>query len=89
MTITVRSARLTDYPTVRSIITDAFKDDEQHLWDYLVANDPAMAPECVRLALGPDGEPVACTVALPRSIMGPRGPVSGSVVTLVARRPVC
>ncbi|MFZ5826242.1 MAG: GNAT family N-acetyltransferase [Bacillota bacterium] len=87
MSIIVRSARADDYPAVRTLIADAFKSDEQHLWDYLVANDPALTPESVRLALGPDGEPVACTVVLPRTVMGPQGPVSGSIVTLVACRP--
>lgn len=87
MTIPVRGARPEELPALRQLMLDAFQGDEHLLWDYLCENDPGMTPEAIRVALSPQGEPVACTVALPRRIMGPHGPVDGAILTLVACRP--
>ncbi len=46
-----------------------------------------MTPDCIRLALTLAGEVAACTVVLPRIVQGPRGPVGGAVITLVACQP--
>ncbi|MFZ5817747.1 MAG: GNAT family N-acetyltransferase [Bacillota bacterium] len=87
MTIQTRSARLEEYPQIREILQEAFGDDEVQLWDHLVAHDPALTPDTIRVALDPRGRPVACTVVLPRTIQGPQGPVPAAVTTLVACRP--
>ncbi len=88
--IQTRGARLEDYPTVRDIIAQAFdSNDEADLWDYLVAHDPALRPEGVRLATAvvAGDRPVACTVVLPRRIRARREWVDGAVITLVACHP--
>jgi len=83
----VRAATPEDFPALRDILARAFKtDDEANLWDYLLANDPSLTPECVRVAVR-DGAPVACTVVLPRELRGREGWVPGAIVTLVACDP--
>lgn len=84
---TVRAATVEDYPRIRELMALAFPtEDEALLWDHLVANDAALKPEGVRLALA-GGRPVACTVVLPRMVRARRGFVPGAIVTLVACDP--
>lgn len=88
MTISVRGARSAEFPVIREVLGAAFKHDEVDLWDNLAAHDASMTPERVIVAEGPDGEPVACTVYLPRRIRLADGRwVPGAIVTLVACRP--
>jgi len=83
----LRAAVRNEYAAIREIIARAFKADEADLWDYLVAHDPALQPEGVRVALA-DGRPVAVTVVLPRQIRTAVDTwVSGAVITLVACDP--
>jgi predicted N-acetyltransferase YhbS len=84
---TVRAAHHAEFPLLRAIIARAFKGDEADLWDCLAEHDPAFRPEGVRVAEGPDGRPVACTVVLPRLIRTRRGYTDGAVITLVACEP--
>jgi len=87
LTIATRPATPADYPTIRTLLEAAFKDDESALWEHLVAHDRALTAESVRLALTPEGRVAACTVVLPRTVQGPQGPVAGAVITLVACQP--
>lgn len=81
------AARADEFARVREIVAQAFSSpDEADLWDYLVARDPGLTPECVRVARL-TGRIVACTVVLPRSIRSRIGLVQGAVVTLVACDP--
>lgn len=87
MNIAVRGATQADYPQIREILTRAFRtDDECRLFDHLVAHDPAVRPDLIRVAIA-DGRPVACTMLVPRQIRTPRGWVPGAIVTLVACHP--
>lgn len=87
MAIVTRAARRDEFDAVRGIIARAFPThDEARLWDALVAHDPALTPECVRVATI-DTHPVACVVALPREIRARGGLVPGAIVTLVACEP--
>lgn len=83
----VRAAHPDDFSILRAMIARAFKtEDEANLWDYLLANDPGLTPECIRVATR-DDQPVACTVVLPRQIRGREGWVSGAIITLVTCDP--
>lgn len=87
MNHTVRSAFAHEFPLIRAIISHAFESsDEARLWDYLVAHDPGLTPDGVRVAVA-DGRPVACTVLLPRQVRTRRGLAPGAIVTLVACEP--
>ncbi len=87
MTFTIRAAERYEYPIIREILAKAFRtEDEARLWDYLVANDPALTPEGVRVA-ALDGRPVACTVVVPRQVRTSRGWTPGAIITLVACLP--
>lgn len=85
--IEVRGAGIEEYPIIRDIIARAFtSEDEANLWDYLVAHDPGLRPEGVRVA-AVDGRPVACAVVLPRQARGRHGFVPAAIVTIVACDP--
>ncbi|MGE5674741.1 MAG: hypothetical protein ACM3XM_12870, partial [Mycobacterium leprae] len=73
----VRSSCPSDYPILRSVMERAFKTpDEAALWDYILASDPALRPEQIRVAT--EGErPVACTMVLPRLLHTRRGWLPG------------
>lgn len=87
MTKLVRAADPAEFPLLRDLFCEAFgkgEEDEAPLWDYLLT-DPAFRPEYVRVAEH-QGEPVACTVLVPRQIRTRLGWVPGAIVTLVACR---
>ncbi|MGE5577029.1 MAG: GNAT family N-acetyltransferase [Syntrophothermus sp.] len=87
MTIEVRAAQMGEYPVLREIFARAFEtEDEARLWDYLVAHEPSLRPEGVRVAVV-DGRPVACTVVLPRRVRIRQDWAPGAVITLVACHP--
>ncbi|MGE5559433.1 MAG: GNAT family N-acetyltransferase [Chloroflexota bacterium] len=87
ITVEVRGATPHDYPAIREILIDAFKnpDDEVGIWDVLVARDPSFTPDCARVTVV-DGVPAALTVVLPRTIRVRTGWVAGSELTLVGCR---
>lgn len=87
MRCSIRGARPTDFPAIREVLRLAFDtEDEARLWDYLVAHDPGLQPEGVRVAVL-DDRPVACTVVLQCQLRSRHGWISGAVVTLVACDP--
>lgn len=87
MEFVTRAARHEEFGAVRGVIDRAFPtEDEARLWDHLVAHDPALQPDCVRVATM-DNQPVACVVALPREVRARTGLVPGAIVTLVACEP--
>jgi len=84
--IEVRGATRQDYPAIAGVMDRAFGEDELDLWQYIVANDPTIDPAGVRVA-AVDGQVVACTVVVPRSLMTRAGWRPGAVITLVACDP--
>lgn len=87
MTVETRAARRDEFPAVRDVICHAMKaEDEGAMWEYLVAFDPALRPEGVRVAVA-GGRPVACAVVLPRRVRTRTGWVDGAEMTLVACHP--
>jgi predicted N-acetyltransferase YhbS len=84
--IEVRGATRQDYPAVAAVLGNAFGQDELDLWHYIVANDPTIDPDGVRIALV-DGQLVACTVVVPRPVMTRAGWQPGAIITLVACDP--
>jgi predicted N-acetyltransferase YhbS len=81
------AASVDEYPRIREILARAFATaDEADLWDYLVAHDPDLTSECMRVARL-EGRIIACTVVLPRLIWTRMGLVRGAIVTLVACDP--
>lgn len=87
--IETRAAQPSDFPILRHIFCQAWQrgaQDEAPMWDHISTADPSFRPEYVRVALH-QGEPVACTVLVPRQVRGRLGYVPGAIVTLVACRP--
>jgi predicted N-acetyltransferase YhbS len=81
-----RGAEASEYELIGDLILRSFKADERNLWDYLVANDPVLRPEGVRVS-AVDGKIVACTVVVPREIRTRAGWTAGAVITLVCCDP--
>lgn len=82
----LRGARREEYGELSGLMERSFGPDERHLWEYIAANDPALEPECCRIAAA-DGRILASTVALPRRIRTRWGWTPGAVITLVACDP--
>lgn len=86
LTISVRAAQQGEYALLRSLMTRAFGADETNLWDYLTQHDSSVTPAHIRVA-DAGGEPVACTVVVPRQIRTRAGLAPGAIITLVACEP--
>jgi len=82
-----RGARIGEYPALFELFQAAFEEDEAQLFDFLVANDPTLTPDTIRVVTLND-RPVACSIALPRKIRTAFGTwVPGAIITLVACHP--
>jgi len=86
VSIETRGVSPSEYPAVGRVILSAFKEDEFDLWEYLVAHDPAVEPDGVRVATA-GGKIVACTVVVPRQIRTRAGWAPGAAITLVCCDP--